>query len=221
MKKFKAIISTFLVCALFWGLMTISFSSNASKIVILKNDDVQCVVKETTNQGVTIATNNKVTNKLIVQKFDSLEKTLLSTEIINLETIAHDMGTSEVLDNRIHWGNGDAYQHTFSDREYDVWYGSPNEWKIKKKDSERWLDETTSNANELESFRADVEDVNEAEFIIIGAIGGTAAATAVAAFLSGGTAAGIAAAGGGTVIVTAFANLNKACNNADYHYDRI
>lgn len=47
------------------------------------------------------------------------------------------------------------------------------------------------------------------------------AVTAISAFVSGGTAAGIAAAGGSSVIIAAFASLNKACNNADYYYKRV
>lgn len=197
------------------GLSTTAFASE-NTLTTLENNKNVVVVKEVTPEGIVIATNDKNTNLLTIENYDISGTILISSQVINLSTIADELGMTEIAITRSHWGNGDVYQHTFTDYEYDIWYGNPNEWKIKKPQDNytRYIDETSSNSSKLYAYADKVEDVNEAEFVIIGAVGGTVALTAIAAFVSGGTAAGAAAAGGGSAIVAAFANLNSCCNKA-------
>lgn len=221
MKKLKKLVSLLLTLCLILGLSTTAFASESSTMTTLENNANVCVVKEVTSEGITIATNNKTTKLLTVEKYDTSGQNLLSSQVINLNTIADEMGTTETLEeSRIHWGNGDLYQHTFSNYEYDLWYGSPNEWEIRKKDMTVYVDETPKNSDNLYAYADRVEDVNAAEFTIIGAVGATVAATAIAAFLTGGTAAGVAAAGGGAAITAAFANLNSCCNKAELAFNK-
>ncbi len=99
----------------------------------------------------------------------------------------------------------------------DRWSGNPNKWKCRIPSGIKNVNENSSNRSNLRTFADHVEEVNEAEFVIIGTVGSTAAETAIAAFLTGGT----AAAGGRSAIVAAFANLNSACNKADLAYSYI
>lgn len=215
-KKNKKLISLFVAFTLMLGTSVSTFASSNETPIVLVSDEQKVIVREVTEEGITIATNDKTTKVLTVENYDSAGENLLSSMTIDLNEIETETGEFLAL-----W-DGDLYQHTFSDREYDVWFGSPNEWKVRSGDSTKYkVMETTSNISNLESFRGYVEDVNEAEYLIIGAVGGTVAVTAITAFLTGGTAAGIAAAGGGTAIAAAFTNLNKACNNADYYFRRI
>lgn len=215
MERIKKIVSLLLALCLIMGLSTTAFASENTLTTIENNENV-VVVKEVTSNGITIATNDKNTNLLTVENYDSTGEFLISSQVINLNTIADELGTVEKPTTRAHWGNGDVYQHTFSDYEYDIWYGNPNEWKVRKPQNSTtyYINETSSNSSKLYAYADRVEDVNEAEFVIVGAVGGTAAATAIAAFLTGGAAAGAAAAGGGAAIVAAFANLNSCCNKA-------
>lgn len=221
---FKKLLSLTLGIVMLMGVSSNAFAAENSNITTLRNDSKLCIVKEVNHNNVTIATNDKTSNVLTVAKYDFSGTNLISKQIIDLNTISKENKSSNILKSRSHWGNGDSYQHTFSDREFDIWYGKrgePNEWKIAIPKSSRTVKETKYNERNLESFRSAVEDVNESEYIVIGAVGGTVAATAISAFVSAGTAAGIAAAGGTSVIVAAFASLNKACNNADYYYKRV
>lgn len=215
-KKNKKLLSLLVAFTLMLGTSLSTFASSNETPIVLVSDEQKVIVREVTEEGITIATNDKTTKVLTVENYDSTGENLLSSMTIDLNEIETE--AREVL---AFW-NGDLYQHTFSDREYDVWFDSPNEWTVRSGDNAKYnVTETTRNAANLESFRGYVEDVNEAEYLIIGAVGGTLAVTAITAFLTGGTAAGIAAAGGGTAIVAAFAYLNKACNNADYYFRRI
>lgn len=213
----KKLVSLLLSMVMLFTLTTTAFASNNNQIIELCNDENVVVIQEITSDGITIATNNKNTNLLTIEKYDGTKTTLLSKEVIDLNILK----ANSEIEATIHFGNGNKYQHTFTNREYDIWYGNPREWKCRSGGSIVWVNETSRNEDDLRTFAECVEGVNEAEFVIIAALGGTLAATAIAAFLSGGTAAGIAAAGGGTAITTAFVNLNSACNKADLAFDYI
>lgn len=219
---FKKLVSVALAAVMVIGMSTTALASNYSNSVqVVTNNDNTCVVKEITADGITIATNNKDTGILTIDKYNSTEDVLLSTEILDLNAIAaeteisNDTATPQAASKHV-------YQHTFSNREYDCYiYSSYTSWTIRSGDNTKTRTENSSNASKLESFRGYVEDVNSAEFTLIGAVGAGAAATAITAFLSGGLAAGIAAAGGSAAVVAAFSSLNSAINSADYYYARI
>lgn len=190
-----------------------------SKIDIIKNDDSVCVVEEVTKNGFTVATNDKTSNTLTIEYYNSAKTELLSVQTLDLTTIADSINDNLQNINSL---STHIYQHTFSNREYDIYiYNTYTSWTIRSGNNNKTVTEKSSNANNLDNFRSAVEDVNSAEFTLIGSIGTTAAATAISAFLSGGLAAGIAAAGGGAGVTAAFASLNAAINNADYYYARV
>ena len=222
MKKIKRILSLLLTLSLIMGLSATTFAAEPStqSVQVLANDDTLCVVKEVTTDGVTIATNNKETGILTIEKYDASESFLLSTDTLDLNAIAKSV--EEELQTPTTTALVDyIYQHTFSNREYDIFIHTDNTyWELRSGDNTKSVYESSSNASTLDSFRSAVEDVNAAEFTLIGAVGATAAATAISAFLSGGLAAGVAAAGGSAGAVAAFASLNSAINSADYYYAR-
>lgn len=146
---------------------------------------------------------------------------MLSANTIDLESITTAISENDNSQN-VNIRSTHIYQHTFSNREYDIYmYDTYTSWKIRSGGNYKTVTEKSSNSSYLESFRSAVEDVNSAEFTLIGAVGATVAATAITAFLSGGLAAGIAAAGGSAGATAAFASLNSATNNADYYFARI
>lgn len=190
-----------------------------STVVVLSNTDNECVVKEFQKDNIIISTNNKKTNRLTIERYDSTEQTLLSREVLDLNTLAENY----ISDNGIALQSGDVYQHTFSNREYDIFYSyaSP-QWQIRSQDNRKLgYESTVNNMSYLENFRNAVEDINATEFNIIGAVGSTVAVTAIAAYLTGGIGAGSAAAGGSAAIIAEFTSLNTACRNADYYFNRI
>lgn len=220
MKKIKRALSLLLTLSLIMGLSTTAFATepSAQSVQILANSDSVCVVREVTADGVTIATNNKETGILTIEKYDDSESFLLSTDTLDLNAIARSVEEESqspaTLDDHI-------YQHTFSNREYDIYFHTDfNHWVIRSGDNSKVVYESSSNISPLENFRNAVEDVNAAEFSLIASVGSTVALTAIAAFLTGGVAAGVAAAGGSASAVAAFASLNSAINSADYYYAR-
>lgn len=218
MKKFKKILS--LVLASVMSVMCIANASAATidnNVTVLVNNEEQCVVREITDSGMVIATNDKASGILTIDTYDANGSNVIATQSLNLNTIA------ENIENEISLAASDhIYQHTFVNREYDIYYyTSYTSWELRSGDLRKTRTQTSSNISNLESFRSAVEDVNSAEFDIIGSVGATAAATALTAFLSGGLAAGIAAAGGSAAVVSAFGSLNSACNSADYYFNKL
>ena len=218
MKKFKKILSLVLASVMcVMCISSVSAETIDNNIIVLANDAQQCVVREVTDSGIVIATNDKTTGVLTVDTYDLEEKNLVSTQILDLNAIA------ESIENDISLAANDhMYQHTFSNREYDIYYySSYTSWELRSKDSRKTRTQTSSNISNLESFRSAVEDVNSAEYEIIINIGTTAAITAITAYLTGGLAAGLAAAGGSAAVATAFTDLNSACNTADYYFNKL
>lgn len=221
MKNIKKIFSMILSLIMLFTLAIPVEASDNLDIKEIRNDNDVVVIQETKEDEIIIATNDKRTNILTVEKYQKNSNTLISRNITDLNVLREKSEKKVILNERMARASGHTYQHTFSNREYDRWSGNPNKWKCRIPSGIKNVNENSSNRSDLRTFADHVEEVNEAEFVIIGAVGGTAAATAIAAFLTGGTAAGVAAAGGGSAIVAAFANLNSACNKADLAYSYI
>lgn len=219
MKKFISLMLAMIM--MFTMCISASAAENDATITILKNTPSICVVQEVTESGITIAINNKETNILTIEYYDSTKSNLLSINTLDLEAITTDIIENNNSQN-VNTRSTHVYQHTFSNREYDIYmYDTYTSWKIRSDSNYKTVTEKSSNSSYLESFRSAVEDVNSAEFTLIGAVGATVAATAITAFLSGGLAAGIAAAGGSAGATAAFASLNSAINSADYYFARV
>lgn len=220
MKHLKKFIASLLTICLILGTSTTAFASEP--VQILANNDNECVVREITDDGITVATNNKQTGILTIEKYDSTGTTLLSTETLDLNAIAEEAELSEQNGSQTLSDYTHVYQHTFSNREYDCYiYTSYTRWKLRSGDSYKTLYEYSTNASAIENFRSAVESVNSAELALISVVGGTAVVTIVSALLSGGTAAAIAAAGGVSGASAAIFVLNSAINNADYYFARL
>lgn len=230
MKIIKNMVSMLLSLCLIMGLGT-SVSANEilsenimNNIEYLVNNDEVCIVKEYTTEGITIATNNKTTGILIIEKYDTFGKKLISKDIINLNEAVNSILSEN---NGIDLLNKDyerVYQNTFSNREYSILLynnGKSNFWSLRSGDNEKSLFEDADNRSTLESFRTAVEDVNSAEFDIIFCAGITVGVTVIAGVVSGGVAGGVAAAGGLTSVAVAISDLNQAINDADYYYARV
>ena len=119
MKKIKSVLSLILTLSLVMGLSITAFAADpsAQSVQVLANDDNVCVVREVTADGVTIATNNKETGILTIEKYDDTESFLLSTDTLDLNAIAESVEAeaqtpAATMDY--------IYQHTFSNREYDI-----------------------------------------------------------------------------------------------------
>ena len=218
MKKYKKILSFILASVMcIMCVSSVSAETIDNNIMVLENNSQECVVREVTDSGIVIATNNKTTGILTVDTYDLEEKNIVSTQILDLNAI--EAG----IENEISLAANDhMYQHTFSNREYDIYYySSYTSWQLRSGDSRKTRTQTSSNISDLESFRGAVEDVNSAEYEIMINVGTTAAITAITAYLTGGLAAGLAAAGGSAAVATAFTDLNSACNTADYYFNKL
>lgn len=206
-------------------LLSISFTTFAESNVIttniqtLEKSDEKCVVKETRTDSIIISTNDKVNNTLTIETYDISDKRKLNTQTYFLNVLEKNIE----LNNKIELLSGDEYEHTFSDREYDIYFEyESHQWQIRSKNERKLGYESTVNdMSYLENFRLAVKDVNSAEKNIIGSVGSTVAVTAIAAYLTGGIGAGSAAAGGSAAIVAAFTDLDNACDNADYYFGRV
>ena len=206
-------------------LLSISFTTFAESNVIttniqtLEKSDEKCVVKETRTDSIIISTNDKVNNTLTIETYDISDKRKFNTQTYFLNVLEKNIE----LNNKIEILSVDEYEHTFSDREYDIYfeYESP-QWQIRSKNERKLGYESTVNdMSYLENFRLAVKDVNSAEKNIIGSVSSTVAVTAIAAYLTGGIGTGSAAAGGSAAIVAAFTDLDNACDNADYYFGRV
>ena len=93
MKKIKSVLSLILTLSLVMGLSITAFAADpsAQSVQVLANDDNVCVVREVTADGVTIATNNKETGILTIEKYDDTESFLLSTDTLDLNAIAESV----------------------------------------------------------------------------------------------------------------------------------
>lgn len=213
---FKKLVCLALTAVMLLSMTTTAFASEPVQ-VLTNNNDV-CIVREVTEDGITIATNNKQTGLLTIEKYDSSGNYLQSTETLDLNAIAQ---SAEIESNiATTFANSDyVYQHTFSNREYDIYFHTDStHWYLRSGDNEKSMYETTSNSKNLENFRTAVNNVNSAEFAVGGAVGGTALVTVITAFLTGGMAAGLAAAGGTAAAAAALGVLDSAISNADYWY---
>lgn len=231
MKYAKKIMSLILIACLVVGLC-VNVSAAESNYSIVLNNEMTCVVKEITSDGVIVATNNKESGILTIEKYDSTETNLLSTESLDLKAIIAaaeeeiNQNNEETVDlnapsTRASY-NKHTYQHTFSNREYDCYfYTNYVSWVCRSGDDYKNRQESSTNAAVLESFRNAVENVNTAELSLAGVIGGTAVVAVVSALLTGGIAAAIAAAGGISGAAGAIVALNSAINNADYYFARL
>mgnify|MGYP003372949731 CR=1 FL=1 len=215
-KHFKKLVGLALTAVMLLSMTTTAFASEPVQ-VLTNNNDV-CIVREVTEDGITIATNNKQTGLLTIEKYDSSGNYLQSTETLDLNAITQSVATEN--DTATPLASSDyVYQHTFSNREYDIYiHTDRTHWYLRSGDNEKSMYGTTSNSENLENFRNAVNDVNSAEFALAGAVGGTALATVITAFLTGGTAAGLAAAGGTAAAAAALGIFDSAISNADYWY---
>ena len=180
--------------------------------VFLVENEKENVVKEVTAEGITISTNNKETNIITVDKYDSSGDTLLTSMTIDLNNIDTEEVSSPYAFNS-------ESQKTFMNREYITYFGDPNRWELRSKDKRKSVKESSKNKADLRSFRSAVERVNSGEFAVIAAVGVGGSVTILTALLTGGLGAGLAAAGSGTAISAAVIATNSACNDADFYYN--
>lgn len=218
----KKILSFVLSIAMIFTMSsTASAASISSSVEILTNTDTLCVVQENTSAGKTVATNNKQTGILTIEKYDAAN-TLISTETLDLAAINSGNFSDETFASPRAADYDYIYQHTFSNREYDLlaYHNGSNYWTLRSGDNNKSMFQTASNQGNLNNFREAVNNVNTAEFQLGGVVGSGLLIGVIAAFLSGGTAAGIAAAGGVAGAGVALGNLDSAISNADYWYSQ-
>lgn len=101
------------------------------------------------------------------------------------------------------------HQDTFSNYEYDVYTGSPNEWNCERPNGNGqgyfMTYENTSNSTQLNKFFSDVNSLNDKEWSAVTLYGVSLVASAGAGFASG-----IAVATGGTLTPAAIAAIVAA-----------
>ncbi len=209
------------------------------KVSILKDNTSEIVVKEVKEDGVTVATKDKSTNILTIQKYDVTGDELLSTESLDLNeleasALEAQKAQSEPLPEQLQKSSMGlqsatakkttmSYQNTFMNREYSISFfkDGKNNWRIRSDDRRKSVTEKKSNRSNLTHFRSAVERVNNGELAVISAAGLTTALTILTAFLSGGLAAGIAVSGAGGTVTTALYTVNSAISDADYYFNRV
>lgn len=194
-----------------------TFTQLPENITILENNLSKTIVKEVTDNGVTISTNDKLTQILTIDKFEKDGVTLISSTKLDLAEINAQAAEPEISTFAFS-GKGDIYQHTFTNREYDIKLNQTNktrEWRLRSGSQTKYVMEIEDvNDDILKDFRKAVNAIDSTEKNII-LVGGVAA---IAAFLTGGIAAGISAAGGGTLVGGLFIALDGQIDEADYIY---
>lgn len=208
-------------------------------VSILKDSSSQIVVKEVKEDGITIATKDKNTNTLTIEKYDVTGDELISTESFDLNelkasALEAQKSQSEPLPIQLQKSTmglqsaaasktTTSYQNTFMNREYSISFfkDGSNNWRIRSDDRRKSVTEKKSNRSNLSNFRSAVERVNSGELAVISAAGFTTAVTILTVFLSGGLAAGIAVAGAGGTVATALYTVNSAVSDADYYFNRV
>ena len=101
MKKFKKILS--LVLASVMSVMCIANASAATidnNVTVLVNNEEQCVVREITDSGMVIATNDKASGILTIDTYDANGSNVIATQSLNLNTIAENI-ENEIPDGAI------------------------------------------------------------------------------------------------------------------------
>ena len=176
-------------------------------ISIVENNNNKTVVKEYKENETIVATYDKTRNIVINEIYNEDESYLISSSILDLNNIDNSFSNNLRL-----------YQNTFSNREYR---NTGGHWEIRSGNLKKSGYENDSNIDYLEKFRDAVEEVNSAEYTLMGVVGGSVIVSVVTALLSSGTAAAIAVAGGVAGSTTAIANLNKHINNADYYFSKV
>lgn len=218
MKRMRKCLSMIIIFCLILGLATKVSASELGSILVLKSNKNAIVVREITSEGITIATNDKNTNLLKIEKFDKSGKILVSSQILNLKTIVNENKDIERFFDDRH-----LERHTISGYGYDVWYGYVNRWRISKPQHNTSINlvENKENKDNIYDFSQKVHDVGQAEGRIIGVIGATLALVAITAYFSGGLAAALAVAGAGATITLAFIDLGECCSRAQLSFNRI
>lgn len=228
-KIMQSMMAVVLTLAIFFGYL-IPISAQAEEIEsvsVIENSEDLCIVKEVSNEGIVYARNDKKKNELTVEKYSRDETILYSSETLSLDALF--TGANELLEDKQKRltvsGNGDVFQHTFSNREYDIYNapraGSPNEkiWKIRSGDNYKERFTPSGKQTQLDNFRNAVNKVDGYEKALIGIVGASAAVVGIGILVSQGVAAAAAAMGGGDAVVTAIVNLNVSISDADYWFN--
>lgn len=198
------------------GLSPVTQLNLPDNVEILEDTQLKLVVKETTEDGITISTNNKTTQTLNVEKYEMDGKTLVSSLQFDLKEIEATYNNEQLISPLVFSGDGDVYQHTITNREYDIKItNSTREWRLRSKDSYKYVTQTPTNKEDLELFRTAVEGVNTAENSIL-AVAGVAT---ILVFMTAGVGAAISA-GGGAGVSGFFIVLNERISDADYHFSK-
>lgn len=216
-KNLKKIISVALVIVLMTMGTTTAFAEDTSQMApyntqVIADDTTTRIAESYSNGCKYVSTYDKITRVAIVQQYDIETETLIS------EVIARADGIS-------------TCQNTFSNFEYDKTYGSPNRWELRRPDGSFTgtiyfkTNETSSNRQYLNSFKAAVDQINSIEIRLMGSIGMEAFTGALSVFLvyiTGGVGAPLAAylasiGFAGTAINQA-ADLDYQCNIALDNY---
>ena len=203
---FKSIMSLVLTCSLVFASSSIAFALefetdnlqfDFQDVLILEIDGVRtATISDETTEYTTVF--NTVDNTIQV-----FAKNLLTNVVSAGVLVSTDIDTKITLQTVIH-------QDTFSNFEYDIYTGNPNEWNLERPSgafSQYYfmVYENSSNEAELDKFYNGVNTLNDREWDAVAAYSLALVTTAASGFISG-----MAVASGGILTPAVIASIVAA-----------
>lgn len=220
MKTFRKFLFTFLVVAMVLQMCSIALAAPQGKdgveildgVYLLDSSSSSSVVKEVTDFGYIISRYDRITNKEIIEIYDRTGKQL-SREILDFNAITTGPVTTAVTE----------YQHTFSNREYEIdATKSPPYWTCLKVGLRKDRMQTSGSMEAaLFRFKGAVDTLNEEELELVGMIGASLVTDVIGALNTGGIGAAVALVWDQIFAADQIAVINDAINEADEAFDAI
>ncbi len=192
--------------------MLLTMSVTAFAADNISNDANASAVKIEENNGVRIATYSDETTTYIVT-YDTVNNTIcvsqkdIATGVVTNGTTVSTIATTA----EVQAASSTIHQDTFSNYEYDIYTGNPNEWNLERPDDDGsgqryfMVYENSSNEDELDEWFDAVNALNDKEWEAVSGYGVALVTSAAAGFISGMAVAsgGILTPGAITAIVAA------------------
>ncbi len=160
----KKILSILMVLTLlFSSTMTVFADSYDYGVKIIKDNEKYRITEDVIDDVKTIATYDKINNTLSLEWFELNNKKNSEKLFLNLND--HVYATSAYSE-----------ENTFSNYEYKIVYGSPNNWELRRPQDNSALNlyyftvnQTSALLPDLNNFKDAVDDINDLELRYLGA----------------------------------------------------
>lgn len=238
MKRVERIVSLLLILSLFLT-NSISFADSdnfiqdlkvgvsveigESTIMVLEDNNDKYVVKEIKGNEVTIATNDKLNNELIIEKYDEMNKEeTFSREVIDIneyfETVNHlnkNINSRGVISENESEG-GYSYLHEYDNKAGGFY------WYVKTpKSNTLAFPEHHKDMNDINGFKKAVDNIVKAEAAGEAAVGTSLMTAGVQMLYGNGLAAALALFAGAGVSAKYIYDVDTYSKDADHYFGRL